>query len=174
MYEVDEKDVVVPLEGIPQSSVGAPIPFIMADEYRVVLAYYIQDSRPFSGVPRVVGPLNSDETVALIRFTGAIHMSGPPSDEAFAGHPLASRGLRPYSTFRIDNSSWIRKLERMNSVHPMHRPEMFWKRQHLVFTFHDSSFECVCHQFDVTTEKGSIKDQIPRMINLLGWTDSTS
>jgi len=38
MYEVDENDRVVTLEGIPQSSAGAPLPLILANEQRVVIA----------------------------------------------------------------------------------------------------------------------------------------
>ena len=41
MYEVDENDRVVALEGIPPSSAGAPEPVIIADERRVILAYRV-------------------------------------------------------------------------------------------------------------------------------------
>ena len=58
-------------------------------------------------------------------------MFGPPNDEAFSGHPLASRGLHPYGAFKIENSSWIRHLEKMNSVHPNHHPERYFKLQHV-------------------------------------------
>ncbi len=30
---------------------------------------------------------------------------GPPNDEAFSGHPLASRGLHPYGAFEMQHSS---------------------------------------------------------------------
>jgi hypothetical protein len=170
MYEVDAKDRVVPLEGVPQSSVGAPIPFVMADEHRVVLAYYLEVRSPeWDGSQvRLVDPTTSNEPIALVRFNSSTaHMFGPPNDEAFAGHPLASRGLRPYGAFRVEDSSWIRKLERMNSVHKHHRPERFWSLQHLVFAFHDSIFECICQGFDVRTVPGSIHATIPKMVELL-------
>jgi hypothetical protein len=174
MYKVDERDRVVALENVPQASVGAPIPLVLADERRVVLAYYMQDRPPeWDGkTVRVVGPTDNDEDVAIIRFNlCSVHLFGPPNDEAFAGHPLAARGLRPYRAFRIEESSWIRQLERMNSVHPHHRPERFWSRQHLVFAFHDSTFECVCNGFDVNTTRGSISEVIPEMVRVLGWDD---
>jgi hypothetical protein len=94
-------------------------------------------------------------------------MFGPPNDEAFHGHPLSKRGLHPYGAFRIEESSWIRNLERRNSVHRFHRPERYWKLQHLVFAFHDSTFECVCDGFDVRTTRGSIVGAIPEMLRLL-------
>ncbi len=150
MYEVDDRDVVVPLEGVPRSSVGAPEPLLIADESCVVLAYYLEDnSCPWTRIPRIISPIDSDEPLAIVRFDGHKHMFGPPNDEAFSGHPLASRGRKPYGAFRIEDSSWIRKLERMNSVHPSHCPEKNWRLQHLAFTFHDSTFECVCRGFDV-------------------------
>jgi len=37
MYEVDLKDRVVELEGVPQSSVGAPIPVVLAGEHDVMI-----------------------------------------------------------------------------------------------------------------------------------------
>lgn len=170
MYEVDARDRVMLLEGAPQSSVGAPIPFVMADEHRVVLAYYLDVRSPEwdGSQTRVVDASTSDEPIALVRFNGSMaHMFGPPNDEAFTGHPLASRGLHPYGAFRIEESSWIRKLERMNSVHEHHRPDRFWFLQHLVFAFHDSTFECICQKFDVTTDQGSIHSMIPKMARLL-------
>ena len=171
MYEVDQKDRVLPLEGVPQSSVGAPIPFVIADEHRIVLAYYTDDDRrPWTGgTPRIVRPTGSDEPIAIIRFYGYSHIFGPPNDEAFAGHPLAGRGLEPYGAFVVENSSWIRKLERMNSVHPYHRPERYKELRHLIFSFHDPTFECVCRRFDVTTTRGTIHDAIPKMVGLLEW-----
>ena len=40
MYEVDDKDKVVELENLPQSSVGAPIPMVLAGEHNLLLAFY--------------------------------------------------------------------------------------------------------------------------------------
>jgi hypothetical protein len=167
MYEVDDRDVVVPLEGIPQSSTGAPLTLIMADEHFVVLAYHMQAHRPWTGVPQMISAVDSDEPIAIVRFDGHTHMFGGPNDETLSGHPLWGRGLKHYGAFRIENSSWIRKLERMNSVHRMHNPDTFWKLQHLALTFHDSTFECVCKGFEVSTAQGSIHEVVPKMVKLL-------
>ena len=99
--------------------IGAPEPFVIADENFVVLAYYMEDhSHPWNGTPRIISPIDSNEPIAIVRFDAHNHMFGPPNDEAFSGHPLARRGLTPYGAFQIEHSSWIRQLERMNSVHP--------------------------------------------------------
>lgn len=44
MYQPDEKDSVEILDGVPQSSIGAPIPILLADEQHVVLAYYLENT----------------------------------------------------------------------------------------------------------------------------------
>ena len=169
MYEVDEKDRVVELEEIPQSSVGAPLPLVIANEQCVALAYYMNSTDPtWDGkTVRIVDEESSDEPIALVRLDCVAHMFGPPNDEAFTGHPLASRGLHPYGAYRIEGSSWIRGLEKMNRVHKHHKPERFEQLQHLVFAFHDSTFECVCRDFDVRTEHGSLLGVTPAMLALL-------
>src|SRR5215469_1427592 len=173
MYEVDEKDRVRELLDVPQSSVGAPLPFLISDEHRLVLAYYLDEApNGWDGsYVQIVGPTNVEEPIAVVRFAFCYaHLFGPPNDEAFQGHPLASRGLHPYGGFEVEHSSWIRRLERMNSVHPFHRPDLFWKLRHLVLAFHDSTFECLCDGYDVRLTRGSIESVVPEMVVLLGWT----
>jgi len=169
MYTVDRKDEVVELSDVPQSSVGAPIPLVLSDEGKVILAYYLQDTPDgWDGTcVRIVGE-SSEEPLAMVEFKWCYaYMFGPPNDEAFAGHPLAKRGLRPYGVYEIRHSSWIRQLERMNSVHYLHDPERFWKRRHLIFSFHDSVFECVTDGFEIETSFGSMQRILPRMAEKL-------
>ncbi len=172
MYEVDDRDEVQELDDVPQSSIGAPVPLVISNEHRVVLAYYLDDTESdWDGkTVRVVGPIGSSEPLAIVRFAFCYaHMFGPPNEEAFSGHPLASRGLRPFGAYEVRHSSWIRRLERMNSVHKSHRPEAFWKRRHFIFTFHDSTFECVSDGFDVRIGHGSVGATVTEMLKLLDW-----
>jgi len=37
----------------------------------------------------------------------------------------------------------------MNSIHEYHRPEAFAALTHFVFTFHDTTFECVARGFGI-------------------------
>jgi hypothetical protein len=137
MYDVDGADTVVPLAELPESDVGAPMPALAAAEHHLEVGY-IARSKDDHGAK-----------IAVVRFARPYaHFFGPPNDEAFGGHPLAARGLEPYGAFRIDNSSWIRRLERMNSVHEHHRPEAFAELTHFVLTFHDTTFECVAGSFE--------------------------
>jgi hypothetical protein len=90
MYEVDERDRVVPLGDLPQTSIGAPLPLVLADEHVVVLAYYLEESsaKPSDSLgfeqARAVGPSNANEPMAIVRFeTCFAHMFGPIDDSTF-------------------------------------------------------------------------------------------
>jgi hypothetical protein len=144
MYTVDGLDTVVALDGLPRSDPGAPLPLVLSDEFTTLVAYVVPNAMADELAPLTDGVPEDGETMAVVRFVGrCAHMFGPPNDEAFAGHPLASRGLRPYGAFRVQNSSWLRGLERMNAVHPHHNPERFQNLKHFVLSFHDSTFECI-------------------------------
>ena len=158
MYTVD-KDQVVQLRDIPQSSVGAPLPRVVADEHACLVGFYLETHDPAwdGSYVRVVEPDTTDDPVAVVTFPlYCATMFGPPNDEAFVGHPLSSRGLAPYGAFEVIDSSWIRQLERMNSVHPSHRAERFAKLRHFVLAFHDSTFECVAPRYEITKHNGPL------------------
>ena len=170
MYLVDERDRVIELEDVPQSSVGAPLPIVLSDEFTILLAYIVQDPSPITSetVPRIVDITTTDEALALVEFKFyQSYMFGAPNDEAFSGHPLADRGLHPYGAFRIENSSWVRQLERMNSVHQHHNPQRFDELTHFVFAFHDSTFECVAKQFTTSVYEGTLAGLLPVMVSRL-------
>src|SRR5690606_37185003 len=123
------------------------------------LAFYLKDTpEGWDGTSVRVVSYTTERPIAIVEFAVCYDlMFGAPNDEAFQGHPLANRGLDPYGAFEVQNSSWIRQLERMNSVHPYHKPERFWTRRHFIFTFHDSTFECVADGFQVEETFGSIE-----------------
>jgi hypothetical protein len=169
MYVIDERDRVVELTEVPQSSVGAPLPVVLADEHTVLLAYLLEDRDPaWDGTSVRVVTASSDEPAALIQFqrTCAVQF-GPPNDEAFHGHPLYERGLHPYAAFEVEDSSWLRALEHMNSVHEHHSPGSFRQLHHFVFAFHDSTFECVAGGFTVELRDGPLTTVVSAMCDLL-------
>jgi hypothetical protein len=133
MYSVDDQDLVIPFLGVPHHDPGAPLPIVLASDNDLVIGYH-------------TASLTSDE-YATVQFHGAIaHYFGSPNDEALTGHPLAARGLGSYGVFEVVRSSWIRSLERMNRVHHLHRPERFEALRHFIFTFRDTTFECVADE----------------------------
>jgi hypothetical protein len=170
MYQVNRQDRVIELKDVPQSCTGAPCPIVLADEHTLVLAYYVvAPNEPWYGkIVRMVGPESEGQPVALVRFHICLaSMFGPPNDEAISGHPLSGRGLRPYSANVVEKSSWIRALEKMNSVHPRHRPDAFARYKHFIFGFHDSTFECVASGYEVHHRKGSLWSMVPEMQQLI-------
>lgn len=94
--------------------------------------------------------------IAVIHFPLVkIFKFGSPNDEALGGHPLAKLGLRFYQVNRIEHSPWVAELERQNNRHPRHDRASFLKDAvHYVFTFQDSTLECV------VTEGGNWPSQI--------------
>ncbi|MGD8869422.1 MAG: hypothetical protein PVI01_17515 [Gemmatimonadales bacterium] len=170
MYKVRD-DRVIEIETAPRPDVGAPLPAVVSDEYHLLLAYIVSQPDPnWDGTyVRAVSPDSPDEPIAIVTFKGPYcHLFGPPNDEAFAGHPLAARGLRRYSVNEIVDSSWVHSLERMNAVHPYHRPESFAEYRHFVFAFHDSTFECVAHGFEFEMHRGSMSSAVQLMAKMLG------
>lgn len=122
--------IVVLLDSWPQPSTS-PEAIVFATETQLFLRYS-----------------TADEETAVIQFPLVkTFQFGSPNDEALGGHPLSRFGLKYYSVHRIDNSPWIAELEQRNSIHPKHDKERFIKNAvHYVFTFQDSTLECVVNE----------------------------
>ena len=162
-----EEDIVVELKDVPQSDVGAPLPVVLSNEHRVLLAYRVRerDDEWDGSYVRIVDYDSPEEPIAIVNF-GHCHsfIFGAPNDETFNGHPLYEKGLHPYGVFEVGSSSWLKTMERRNSVHEDHDPNRFHGRyKHFVFAFHDSTFECLAEGFEVQVGKGSIESILSEM-----------
>lgn len=158
MYAVDEQDTLIRLSEFPRPDSGAPCPIIMAEEHRLVLAYWEIDDPPYEAP---TAPL------AVIRFERPyLHLFGPPTEESTAGHPLADRGLHPYSLFRVAHSSLVRHLMRMDSVHRCYDPRRFEPLVHYIFPLHDSTFECVAESYECRVENVGLNGEHARTLQL--------
>lgn len=150
MYDIDERDRVRLLSELPQPTSSDPQPRLIADERTVELSF--QARRPAAARGgRSTGKQGdeADELLVTVRFEGVhLHVFGSPNDEALHGHPLFARGLESYGAFEVQHSSLIRLLERRNRVHDAHDAKVYQRLRHVVITFHDSTFECVCEHFD--------------------------
>ena len=105
--------------------------------------------------------------IAVIRFLRPyMHLFGPPNEDSISAHPLSSRGLYPCGAFRVERSSLVRHLERMNSVDESHDPKRFDLLNHYIFTFHDSTFECVAASFESTIEQVGLDEEDVRTFQL--------
>lgn len=171
MYQIDDGDRVKEVPNVPQPDVGAPLPLVVADDLRVLLAYLVSEARSRlgrnlhdreigidAGRSRCVG----DVPTALGSLPRHAQL---PNDEAFAGHPLHERGLDPYMVAEVVNSSWLRRLERMNAVHPSHDPRGYAELRHFVFAFHDTTFECIAKGLSVEVRRGSLREVAHQMLD---------
>ncbi len=115
----------------PRMDAGAPRPAISATEDALSLAYS--------------GP---DQERVRIAFTGSlVHYFGPPNDETLHAHPMAAFGLKHYGAYEVRHSRWVEELRTMNRVHPHHHDASFDRLRHFIWTFHDSTFECLAEGF---------------------------
>ncbi len=169
MYNIDQ-DYLQEIKTLPQMDTGAPAPLIIASEGRVALAY---SKARFSngGAAKKVQDVTVREELVLVFFEGCMaHYGGPPNDEALSGHPLAERGLESYAVFEVKNSSWIKRLEYINRIHPHHDSKCYFSQSHLIFTFHDSTFEIICRGFHYEIANEGREELIPRMLRYVNRT----
>ena len=169
MFAWKSPEQVITLEGFPQSSPGAPCPALFATEHSLAVVFHLYTPNPnWDGTSvRVIDVNSESEPIAVVTFDHpSIHTFGPPNDEAFSGHPLASKGLKPYGAFEVIHSRWIHQLEKMNSVHPCHNREKFLAgKRHFILTFHDSTFECIAHNYKIDYPKCTISQAIQSHVN---------
>ncbi len=162
-------ETVVPLPDFPQSCTGAPCPAVFSTNDTLLVSFYLADSASdwYESQGAVVGP--GGVMTAVVTFERpSVHLFGPPNDEAFGGHRLAKKGLRPYGAYEVLNSEWIKHLEVMNSVHHRHDKQRFLARdRHFILTFHDETFECIAYGLSIEAGAGSpvrrILDKMPAL-----------
>ena len=169
-YTPDARDRVVWLADAPPSDEGAALPVVLASEFRLFLLYLTPDAASDrGGSPRIVSADTDDMSVAVVEFLQPYaHLFGPPNDEAIIGHPLAARGLHPCGRFTVEDSSWLRALERTDAVHERYHPERFRLLTHYVFTFRDSTFECAANDLAVTVRRGSLRGVVAEVAGRMG------
>ena len=92
---------------------------------------------------------------------------GYPNDEALGGHPLRDKGLIAYGIFKVLNSSWLLTLEKQNKINFPNHSQWFYSYSHFIFTFHDSTFECICDELHITLSEEPYKKILKMILNRL-------
>jgi hypothetical protein len=147
----------VPIEFPVQWDIGAPLPYLLQNDCRTFLVFFLRDVDPeWDGTCVSIRRADSPDpsNLAVVEFKRCICTKmGTPNDEVFHRHPLNGKGLRGYSPLRVKNFLWIKELEAINSIHSGYRPEFWRTLNHYIFGFHDSTFECVAESFVVEVRK---------------------
>jgi len=55
----------------------------------------------------------------------------------------------------------------MNSVHQYHDPKRFEVKIHYIFTFHNSTFECVAESLEPNVERVGLDEEYSRTLHFL-------
>jgi hypothetical protein len=151
--------------------IGAPLPHLLVNDYRALLAFVLREPDPEwdGSYVRVVDPASTEpEPLALVEFERCVSAKlGSPNDEVFRGHPLHGKGLSSYTAQRVVNSRWLKEIEAINSVHRQYRPSSWADLQHFIFGFHDSTFECLAESFKVEVHRQPMRDLLNRMVDRL-------
>lgn len=168
LYTPNKDDTVHLEKGIPPPDGGAPLPFVVSTEDRLLLAYY----RGFEfnnedNVPVIVDQ-STEGSIVVVDFQRPMsYFSVPLSDETLVAHPLAYHGLIGYGVYRVDNSSWIRRLVSAQYVHPRPRPQAYDDSKHYIFVFHDSVLECVADGLEHWITDAAMATVQEQMLNLM-------
>jgi len=132
---------------------GAPTPYLLRNDNKTFLCYYLKEELPgWDGTwVKIVNPVEVNGLVAVVEFKTCFTAKlGAPNDEVLHGHPLFGKGLDFYSPSIIKNSTWVKELENINKVHWGYNPLVWAKLNHYFFPFHDTTFECLAYGFTVT------------------------
>ena len=142
---------------------------LLCNELKALLAFHLrqQSFQAAGSTIRVAGKPEA-ASIALVEFSLCTATRlGTPNDEVHEGHPLSGRGLDSNTAQKVVNSRWVAELEAINKVHHCYRPEDWQDRNHYVFWFRDSTFECIAKSFTVEVYRESDEDVLTRMCQRL-------
>ena len=162
---------VVPLEFPVKWDAGCPLPHLLCNDWKALLTFIVRENKPGSdgSSVEVIGPADDKaRPLALVEFTPCIAAKlGSPNDEVFDGHPLQGRGLEAYAAQQVINSRWLAEVEAINKVHHCYNPAFWRERNHYIFWFHDTTFECIAKSFKVEVHRESMAAMLARMCQRL-------
>jgi hypothetical protein len=165
------EEYAVPIEFPVCWDTGAPLPYLLQNDYRTFLAFFLQDVDPnWDGTHvRVRNPSDGfSERIALVEFERCIcSKMGTPNNEVLHGHPLSGKGLAGYQAMSVKNSAWLKELETINAVHSCYKAEVWRDLNHYILPFHDSTFECVARGFKVEVFQVPLSDLLAEVCKRL-------
>jgi hypothetical protein len=115
------------------------LPYLLQNDYRTFLAFFLPDVDPnWDGTYVTIRNTNSglSEKLALVEFERCVCTKmGDPNDEVLHGHPLYGKGLAGYEAMVVENSTWLKALEKINAVHDAYNPEHWRGLRHYILPF---------------------------------------
>ncbi len=167
LAESGNEPYAVPCDFPVKWDMGAPLPFLLCNDYSAFLTFYVSEPDPDwdGSYVNVVDPASlEDVSLCLVTFKYCVSAKlGHPNDEVFSGHPLAGRGLEGYTAQIVKNSPWVQEVAKTNSIHPYNNPASWASMNHYVFWFHDSTFECLAESFEVELSSEPMADLLSRV-----------
>ena len=153
---------------------GAPIPHVISSGHKAFLIYYTGEIDPEwdSTYVKIIDPAKEELLpLAVVEFIHCYaYKFGGANDEVIHGHPLWGKGLKPYGAHIIRNSEWIKKEEKINSVHRYYRAERWEKINHCLLLFHDEMFECLAEGFKIETVRDTFKHVLEKSLHeIMKW-----
>jgi hypothetical protein len=107
----------------------------------------------------------SGERVAIRFLRCSVTQFGYPNDEALGGHRLYNKGLQHYGCYEVIDSEWIAGFQCRNKVVYPER-DIMQKARHFIFSFHDSTFECVASGVERANEFPQLDSSMMRVFGV--------
>ena len=99
---------------------------------------------------------DADQDCVVFVWSGTeAAIMGPPNDEALSGHRLYRCGLAGLLwAGLVEQSRWIRDLERRNRVHPRHDAALYARLTHFILPLKECTVEVVAEKVTVLRHPG--------------------
>jgi hypothetical protein len=146
----DEFAEVIPWK--PQWDAGAPMPQVFSNGHKTFLIYLINEPDPNWDGTYVNMIDNTGDTkypLALVKFNGGTSRFGIANEEVFGGLTVANKGMKWYAAHIIQNSTWLKELKGIHSIHPNYSEEHWKDRKHFMLLFHDEMFEVIATDYKI-------------------------
>jgi len=140
----EEYAVPVDIGFVPEAAVSEPV--VLQTDQKTILTFSAVRPMPDGKRQNVGYGIVEFDLCHLTKF-------GYPNDEALPGHPLHNKGLAKYGVYEVKNSLWTKLLTEQNRICFPKTPDSTSK--HFIFTFHDSTFECIARSFSATLSSES-------------------
>jgi hypothetical protein len=142
---------------VPEAAVSGVV--VLQDEYATYLT--------FNAMSKRADGKRDDSGTAIITFKRCLLTKfGYPNDESRAGHPLYERGLQFYGVFEVLKSSWASAVVAQNR-RSFPTTDDHYAGRHFIFTFHDSTFECLANDLVVELSRDPYEQILTRLSSRL-------